>query len=106
MINPQVVTVGPAQLLQRLEERCHVGLPFGIASVGGGATEYAYAPHARTLLRVGRDRPCACRTTEQRDERASVHSMTSSARASNDGGTVRPSVLAVLRLITSSNLVG
>src|SRR5262249_222951 len=34
------------------------------------------------------------------------HSMTSSARASSEDGTVRPSVLAVLRLISSSNLVG
>src|SRR6516164_9327801 len=35
-----------------------------------------------------------------------VHSMTSSARTSNEGGTVRPSAFAVLRLITNSNLVG
>ena len=34
------------------------------------------------------------------------HSITSSARASTDGGIVRPSALAVLRLITSSYLVG
>ena len=34
------------------------------------------------------------------------HSITSSARASSDCGTVRPSALAVLRLMTSSNLVG
>ena len=32
--------------------------------------------------------------------------MTSSARASSIGGTSRPSALAALRLITSSNLVG
>jgi hypothetical protein len=36
----------------------------------------------------------------------SLYSITSSARASNVGGTVRPSALAVLRLITSSYLVG
>src|SRR5580704_2318701 len=35
-----------------------------------------------------------------------THSITSSARSSNDGGTVRPSALAVVRLITSANLVG
>src|SRR3954470_8567557 len=46
------------------------------------------------------------RTTEQRDEPAPFHSITSSARASNEGGISRPSALAVLRLITSSNLVG
>ena len=33
------------------------------------------------------------------DERAPPHSITSSARASSDGGTLRPSALAVLRLI-------
>jgi hypothetical protein len=31
------------------------------------------------------------------------YSITSSARASNDGGTVRPSALAVFMLITNSN---
>src|SRR6516164_7378473 len=34
------------------------------------------------------------------------HSMTSSARASKDCGTVSPRALAVLRLMTSSNFVG
>ena len=34
------------------------------------------------------------------------HSITSSARASSDGGTVSPSVLAVLRLTTNSIFVG
>src|SRR6266481_1495457 len=35
-----------------------------------------------------------------------LHSITSSARASSVGGTSRPSALAVLRLMTSSNLIG
>src|SRR5262249_29953333 len=34
------------------------------------------------------------------------HSITSSARASSVGGTVRPIVFAVCRLMTNSNLVG
>src|SRR5258707_11971820 len=46
------------------------------------------------------------RAAEQRDELAAVHSITSSARASSVSGTVRPSALAVLRLITNSYLVG
>ena len=46
------------------------------------------------------------RAAEQRDELAPLHSITSSARASSVGGTSRPSALAVLRLMTSSNLVG
>jgi len=37
---------------------------------------------------------------------ADTHSITSSARASSVGGTSRPSAFAILRLITSSNLVG
>jgi hypothetical protein len=35
-----------------------------------------------------------------------AYSITSSARASSEGGTVRPSALAVIRLMTRSNLVG
>jgi len=35
-----------------------------------------------------------------------IHSITSLARASSDGGIMMPSVLAVLRLITSSYFVG
>src|SRR5262245_56695217 len=41
---------------------------------------------------------------QPRDERAPFHSMTSSATASTGAGILRPSCLAVLRLITSSNL--
>src|SRR5262249_21741599 len=42
---------------------------------------------------------------EERDERAAPHSITSSARAISDGGTSRPSALAVCRLMTNSNFV-
>jgi hypothetical protein len=37
---------------------------------------------------------------------ADAYSITLSARANNDSGTVTPIALAVLRLITNSNLVG
>ena len=37
---------------------------------------------------------------------AAFHSITSSARESSEGGTVNPSALAVLRLMTNSNFVG
>jgi hypothetical protein len=57
------------------------------------------------LLRMRRERPRR-RAAEERDELAPFHSITSSARASSVGGTSRPSVLAVLRLITNSYLVG
>src|SRR5215472_15030864 len=40
--------------------------------------------------------------TESHDELAALHSITSSARPSSGNGTVRPSVLTVLRLMTNS----
>src|SRR5260370_42650335 len=57
-------------------------------------------------LRARRERPRSRRTAEQRDELAAIHSITSSARAMSVGGISSPIVLAALRLITSSNLVG
>src|SRR5262249_4158514 len=39
-------------------------------------------------------------------EEANTYSITSSARERSEGGMVRPSAVAALRLITSSNLVG
>src|SRR5262249_53162530 len=60
----------------------------------------------RGLLRARRERPRG-RTAEQRDElAAAAHSITSLASASNLSGTVRPSTLAVVRLMMRSNLVG
>src|SRR5262249_28420715 len=61
----------------------------------------------RALLRARRERPRSSRAAEQRDELAPPnHSITSSARARSVGGTSRPSALAVLRLIVSSNFTG
>src|SRR5712691_1084188 len=64
--------------------------------------------HRATLLRARRPnyRRRGRRATEKRDELAAPHSITSSARASSEGGTSSPSAFAVLRLITSSYLVG
>src|SRR5262249_34850390 len=59
----------------------------------------------RRLLCARRERPGCGRTAEQRDEVAPPHSITSSASESTSGGMESPSALAVLRLITSSNLV-
>src|SRR5262249_14509525 len=69
-----------------------------------GATEKA-DHRRRRLLRARCERPC-CQAAEQRDEGAAPHSMTSSARASTEVGTSKPIALAVLRLTTSSYLVG
>src|SRR5436853_2755736 len=48
-----------------------------------------------------------CESRESCDQLATIdHWVTSSARSNSDCGIVIPSALAVLRLITSSNLVG
>src|ERR1700747_2664207 len=103
-IDPQVAALAPSQLAERLCERGVPGLPLGI--VRGDIREHADASHAFRLLPARRERPDGHRAAEQRYERAPFHSITSLARASSVGGTSRPSALAVLRLITSSYLVG
>jgi hypothetical protein len=65
-----------------------------------------FAPHPLALLRAYCERPRRYRAAEQRGELAPFHSITSSASASTVGGKLRPTVFAVLRLITNSNLVG
>src|SRR5262245_23918306 len=57
------------------------------------------------LLRARRERPC-CHRAKERYERAALHSITSSARASRIGGISRAIAFAVLRLNASLNLVG
>ena len=64
----------------------------------------SHMPHALNLLRTPTERPYN-RTAKKRDELPPSHSIISSARASNIGGMVRPSALAVLRLITNSIFV-
>src|SRR5262245_24421093 len=70
---------------------------------------FALAPHATPPAARQRPLPvarCAAGSLILNLPLTSDHSITSSARASTVVGTSRPSVLAVLRLITSSNLVG
>src|SRR5262245_30255191 len=69
-----------------------------------GAEESDHRHHR--LLRAGSNRPRGRRSAEQRDELPSLHSITSLANASSRSGTLRPSTFAVLRLSTSSYLVG
>src|SRR5262249_27923469 len=103
-IDPQVAALAPSQLAERLCERGVPGLSLGV--VCGEIREHADAPHPLALLRVRRERPAGRSTAKQRDERAAVHSITSSARASSIGEISRPRALAVMRLRTNSNLVG
>src|SRR5438067_13687120 len=87
-----------------MEERVKTIPSFGI--VRGQALDDANPPHPLGFLRSRCQRPRHCRPAEQRDDLAPIHSITSSARARNDSGIVRPIAFAVLRLMTSSNLVG
>src|SRR6516225_3260728 len=77
--------------------------------VGGRGTNITDDQYCR-LLRARHERPCSGHAAEKRDELAPLdrcnHSITSSARCWRNQGTSRPSVFAVLRLITISNLTG
>src|SRR5262249_4341963 len=93
-VDPQIATVYPAQFTQLIHKRCELRLGFRITH------QRADPPHPLGL-RARRERP-RCRAAEQRDEVATDHSITSSARPSSGSGTVRPSALAVFILMTSS----
>src|SRR5262249_18574076 len=98
-VDPQIATVHPAQFTQLIHKRCELRLGFRITH------QHADPPHPLGLLRARHERPRG-RAAEQRDERATLHSITSSARASSVGGISRPSAFATIRLTTRSNLVG
>src|SRR5262249_20827947 len=103
ILNRHVLTLDIACFLQALTKRAH----HRRVCVRRCAVKKSNHRHRR-LLRARRQRPRG-RAAEQRDEIAALHrcnhSITSSARASSVGGISRPSARAVLRLITSSNLV-
>ena len=96
-----VLALDEACFLQALAERGHE-----VRRVGERRAAEEPDHRHRRLLRARRERPRRRRAAEQRDELAPSHSITSSASASSVGGMSRPSALAVLRLMTSSNLVG
>jgi hypothetical protein len=70
-LDPYVAAVGPAQLLQRLHERCHPALRLWI--VGSKVHEHADPPHPFGLLRPRRERPRRNRAAEQRHELPPSH---------------------------------
>jgi hypothetical protein len=77
-----------------------------------------YWAHGTESLLLERSCPCArwyfwrtaakpvCDVSDTKPTSLIHHSITSSARASSEVGTLRPSVLAVFKLMTSSNFVG
>src|SRR5262249_10891444 len=94
----------PTQFLHALQESGDASLSFRI--VHDEVHQRADAPHAVTRLGPRRKRPCDRCAAEQCDEFAPSHSITSSALASRVAGTSIPIVLAVCRLMASSNLLG
>src|SRR5262249_27244584 len=73
--------------------------------IGRSGVDEADHRHRR-LLRARRNRPSGYTAADKCDEFAPFdHSITSSAIASSPGGKLRPNALAVLRLITNSNLL-
>src|SRR4029077_18968853 len=99
VLDRHVLAFDEAILLQALAKRSQ---PSGLSLEHRAVEE---SDHRHWLLRARSDRPDG-RGSGERYEVAAPHSITSSARASKVAGTSRPSDLAVLRLMTSSNLVG
>src|SRR5262245_25288067 len=77
----------------------------GFEKMGDAGVKQADLRDLARLLRADGKRPHR-RPTQNGNQLPPPHSITSSARASTVGGIVRPSAFAVLRLMTSSNLVG
>ena len=84
------------------EHRKQIAALVGLAPYDFQEIRSPASPAAARALRAATRR----RAAEQRDELAPLHSITSSASASSLSGIVRPSAFAVLRLSTSSTLVG
>jgi hypothetical protein len=74
-------------------------------SIECNSVRVCFAPKATELLRGSKMTRCANSGLLHRSKQQ-CYSITSSARASSVGGTVKPNAFAVLRLMTNSNLVG
>src|SRR5262249_43369999 len=109
-MQPTVIIVGPTILDRDILTIDVTGLPHAaiecseLLAPGSGRAAVEESDNRHRLLRTRRERPCR-RAAEQRDEVATPHSITSSARPDSGSGMVMPSVLAVLRLMNSSILV-
>src|SRR5262249_42664875 len=91
------VTIDPAEFAQPLHTCIY---PCALA-YWPAAAEVPDSRRLAGLLRARRERPRCCRAADQRYECAPFHSIASSASPSSGSGTVSPSALAVLRLMTS-----
>src|SRR5262249_34500851 len=103
-----VLPVYKAELAHALQERRHtVFLRLRTGEVRGRNRDEENRDPGLTTVRLPLtgERRCEETTGQRADEGSPCrHWITSSARASSDGGIVRPSALAVLRLMARSNL--
>src|SRR5262245_33966048 len=107
VVGAKTAAFDPSQFLEALTESREPNASLGIGVGITAAHHGGKVPYALALLRKCRERPRGRRAAEQRDKFAPPdHSITSSARASSVAGTSRPSILAVLTLMTNSYLVG
>src|SRR6516165_8292099 len=100
VFNRDVLSFDVAHFFQPVQKRGHKRR---------GRTWYGTAKkasHRHRLLLCVQGARRGHHTTQQEQELAASHSMTSSARARIDGGIVIPSTAAVFMFITSSNSVG
>ena len=95
---PGWASEGTKPLSTRSSATMRIGICSGrlLHDAGAGIARLLRAPDG------GVEKRCAA---QQKHQLAPSHSMTSSARVRIEGGTARPSALAVLRLTTSSKLV-
>src|SRR5262249_24787098 len=100
-LHDEVAALYVAQIAHSLKEGLYqVGCAPGVVPNPANSSELG------RLLRLAAERPSEDAPTHHRDERSPVHYwMISSARVSTDCGIVSPRALAVLRLMTKSNLV-
>ena len=101
-LDHEVAALDVTEITQSLTE--------GLGQVGVNALagrQVAYSSDLGRLLGLGGERCGEKAASQSADERSPRgHWMISSARCSKDWGIVSPRALAVLRLMTSSNLVG
>jgi hypothetical protein len=96
-VEPAVKLLG----LQTAEERSQLRAPSPVSQKSNRPLMVSAA-----TPRVSNQEAVGWLTMIRPNRPVALYSMTSSARVSRVGGTVTPSVAAVLRLIASSNLVG
>src|SRR6266478_4512164 len=71
IIDSEVASIRPAELLKALLKYGHAGADIGIAF--RNRHQHADTTNSLRLLRARRERPCGCCAAEQRDELAASH---------------------------------